>query len=63
MRRVEKIKATKAIELGIRYAECPECGNSYIGNGHGKLIVSNKYFYRSCKCGWEIEIKDVADDA
>jgi hypothetical protein len=48
----------KALALQEKYAECPKCGNSYVGNGEGKLIIDDgKYagkFHRSCKCGWSI---------
>jgi predicted RNA-binding Zn-ribbon protein involved in translation (DUF1610 family) len=47
----------KYLELANKYNDCPKCGNNYIGNGEGKLIVEDDVFYRSCKCGWEIEIK------
>jgi hypothetical protein len=44
--------------LSEKYANCLDCGNEYIGNGEGSLIVTNDSFKRSCKCGWSVEIKE-----
>ncbi|MDD9312663.1 DUF3797 domain-containing protein [Cytobacillus firmus] len=48
----------KFLELGKKYNDCPNCGNNFIGNGEGKLIVENDTFYRSCKCGFEVTVKE-----
>lgn len=48
------MKLSSAMELIQKYTHCPNCGNDHIGNGEGKLIVEDDSFYRSCKCGWEI---------
>jgi hypothetical protein len=45
----------KSLQLMQQYSNCPKCGNGNVGNGEGKLIVENDYFYRSCKCGWKIK--------
>jgi len=50
--------AWKSIELIRKYATCPECGNELIGNGQGTLDIDKDTFKRTCKCGWEIEVKD-----
>ena len=46
----------RAMALISQYGTCPECGNAYIANGDGKLIINDDKFYRSCKCGWEITL-------
>jgi predicted nucleic-acid-binding Zn-ribbon protein len=50
------MKLTRAIELMEKYAECPQCGNGYVGDGEGSLEVTGNVFKRMCKCGWKIEI-------
>lgn len=45
-----------AMRLARQYAECPKCGNTYVGNGQGEVIITDSEFYRSCKCGWEITV-------
>lgn len=47
----------KAAELMDKYSACKECGNDKIGNGEGVLNIDDIIFFRSCKCGWEIEVK------
>ncbi|WP_204698942.1 DUF3797 domain-containing protein [Geomicrobium sediminis] len=37
-----------------KYSECPECGNTNLGNGEGELIVTGTSYHRSCKCGWVV---------
>lgn len=49
------MNAIKTFELIEKYNTCPSCGSNKIGNGSGKLIVEEDMFYRSCKCGWEVE--------
>lgn len=49
------MNALKTLELIKKYSDCPLCGNDKVGNGAGKLIVEDDRFYRSCKCGWEVE--------
>lgn len=48
----------RSLELMEKYIDCPQCGNTYIANGEGKLIIEDDTFYRSCKCGWEVKIQD-----
>lgn len=43
-------------ELMKKYGDCPECGNIYVGNGQGTLIIEDDVFTRSCKCGWEVTV-------
>jgi ribosomal protein L24E len=45
----------KSLQLMQQYSNCQKCGNGNVGNGEGKLIVENDYFFRSCKCGWKIK--------
>lgn len=52
------MKASKMITLMDKYGICPDCANHYIGNGSGKLIVGDEFFYRSCKCGWEVNVDE-----
>lgn len=44
------------IELLVAIARkriaCPECGNTYIGDGQGTFEVSDRTYKRTCKCGW-----------
>lgn len=56
------MKATKAMELMKKYVTCPECGNSFIGNGQGECVVDQHSFMRSCKCGWKVIIKEREED-
>lgn len=56
------MKLMTASKLARQYAECPECGSTLVGNGHGKLIIEDDTFYRSCKCGWEVTVKDGDSD-
>lgn len=43
-------------ELMGKYADCPTCGNEYIGNGQGGIIVEDDTFRRWCKCGFDITV-------
>ena len=44
----------KVLALMQKYADCPSCGNSMLGNGEGKLIAEDNTFTRECKCGFKI---------
>ena len=46
----------KAVQLMKKYSKCLECGNEKVGNGEGVFNIEDSSFFRSCKCGWEIEI-------
>jgi Domain of unknown function (DUF3797) len=52
------MKLREALKLIEKYLECPKCKNQYINNGEGELIVEDDLFYRSCKCGWNVTIKE-----
>ena len=56
------MKLTRSLELMAKYTTCPECGNGYIANGEGKLIIEDDMFYRSCKCGWEVKIQEKEEE-
>ena len=56
------MKITRAMELIKQYGVCPRCGSDKITGTKGSLIVKNKSFYRSCECGYNVEIKETADD-
>ena len=53
-----------ATKLMKKYISCPDCGNRYIGNGEGKLIINDDSFVRTCKCGFQVKImeSDIEDD-
>ena len=46
----------KSIELMDKYGDCPDCGNKYISNGEGGVIIENNTFRRFCKCGFDITL-------
>jgi hypothetical protein len=48
----------RALELLKKYADCPDCGSDKVGNGAGTLEIEDNTFTRTCKCGFEITIKD-----
>lgn len=41
-------------KLTNKYVKCPACGNDKFGNGEGKLIVEDRVFIRTCKCGHKV---------
>ncbi|WP_434793115.1 hypothetical protein TPDSL_23050 [Terrisporobacter petrolearius] len=48
----------KSMELMEKYIYCPTCGNEYIGNGQGGIIVEDDTFRRWCKCGFDITVNE-----
>jgi hypothetical protein len=50
------MKMNTSIQLMQKYAACPVCENSLLGEGNGTLAVDNNRFVRSCRCGWRIEL-------
>lgn len=58
---MDRLLMSKCIELNEKYIECPECGNTYIGNGEGGLVIDDFTFDRWCKCGWKVHI-DVREE-
>lgn len=44
----------QSITLLKKYGACPECGSDRLGKGEGTLVVKDKLFSRTCKCGWSI---------
>jgi len=49
----------RATELTKLYAKCPKCGNEFIGESEGSLIVGDSYFRRECyKCGFRVIVKE-----
>lgn len=50
----------KSLELIKKYGVCPECGNRFIGNGKGGLVMDDYTFERWCECGWKVVV-DVRD--
>lgn len=44
------------IKLMEKYSDCPKCGNEYIGNGQGGIVVEENTFTRWCRCGFDITI-------
>ncbi|EEM10541.1 DUF3797 domain-containing protein [Bacillus pseudomycoides] len=53
-----KVNVVSTLKLTRKYAECPECGNDKVGNGEGALEINDDIFKRTCKCGWNIEVKE-----
>lgn len=51
------MKAVTALNLGIKYEICPECGNKHVGGGEGTVIIEGNSFIRTCKCGWKVEFE------
>ncbi|MNH83826.1 hypothetical protein D3C73_362310 [compost metagenome] len=49
------MKLTCVMELMTKHATCPKCGNQYVRNGEGTLIVEDDMFIRTCKCGWSVK--------
>ena len=41
-----------------KYANCPNCGNEYIGNGQGGLQLEEDFLRRWCKCGYDITVSE-----
>lgn len=52
------MRAEKVALLLSRYETCQKCQNRAIGNGEGKLVIEDYYFFRSCKCGWFIKVNE-----
>ncbi|MNM07346.1 hypothetical protein D3C81_173880 [compost metagenome] len=48
------MKLTESMKLMEKYQVCPDCGNSNIGNGEGKLEITEDTFTRECKCGYKV---------
>ncbi|MEW9093972.1 MAG: DUF3797 domain-containing protein [Clostridiaceae bacterium] len=52
------MNARMLLTIMPKYNNCPNCGNDKVGDGEGKLIIEDNYFYRECKCGWSIKINE-----
>lgn len=39
------------------YGQCPKCRNHFIGVGLD-IIVEESSFFRSCSCGWTVQIEE-----
>ncbi|PEF70123.1 DUF3797 domain-containing protein [Bacillus cereus] len=50
--------AWEMLKLMKKYGKCEQCGNEIIGDGEGTLEVKDGRFKRTCKCGWNVEIKE-----
>lgn len=48
----------QSVKLLKKYGTCPLCGSDRLGKGEGTLVVKDKLFSRTCKCGWSILIGD-----
>jgi hypothetical protein len=44
-----------------KYGNCPDCECENMSNGEGTLYVNEDTFKRTCKCGFEVEIKEGAE--
>lgn len=52
------MNAVRTFELIAEYATCPECGSEKVGNGAGRIVVTDDTFLRECQCGWKVEITE-----
>ena len=52
------MNAIRTVQLLGEYAECRNCGSDKLGDGEGTLNIDENTFTRTCKCGWEVEIKE-----
>jgi len=48
----------KLLEIMARYEECPVCGSTIIGDGQGGIVVEDKTYTRTCKCGFKITVDE-----
>lgn len=55
----------EAVELMKKYAACRNCGCETIGNGKGTMEVDSEkgYFKRTCRCGWQIEVRETVHES
>ncbi|MDL2030539.1 DUF3797 domain-containing protein [Bacillus subtilis] len=40
----------------LRYKKCRKCGNKKVGGEEGTFEITDKYFKRTCKCGFSITL-------
>jgi hypothetical protein len=52
------VNIVRSLELMEKYSTCLECGSMNVGNGEGTLNIEDDSFKRTCKCGWEVTIRD-----
>lgn len=45
------------LQIAEKYIHCPKCGSDKIGNGEGTLNVDDDTYRRTCKCGFQVEVK------
>jgi len=50
------MEVSKLLIIMPKYEKCLKCGNDKVGNGQGKLIIEEGYYYRECRCGWSIKV-------
>lgn len=48
------MKKTVIMDILYRYATCPVCQDSSIGNG-SSISINTSCFERNCKCGWHVQ--------
>lgn len=56
------MKLKRTLELISEYLNCKACGSEFVGNGKGTLTIGDDTFKRTCKCGWEIEVREDTND-
>jgi iron(III) transport system ATP-binding protein len=54
--RRKDMNLVESLKLMEKYAECPDCGNSNIGNGEGTLQITDDSFTRTCKCDYKVVV-------
>lgn len=52
------MKVENTLKLLEKYTSCPECGNQFISNGSGTLVIKDTYFLKTCKCGWKVKVDE-----
>ncbi|WP_288745797.1 DUF3797 domain-containing protein [uncultured Enterococcus sp.] len=59
------MRLSTSMNLMKKYGSCPKCGNKFVGNGKGGMVIEEYTFERWCKCGWKVVVdvrKDESDD-
>lgn len=56
------MKINRTLELLKQYGHCPCCGNHYVGGGEGTLVIDERTFTRTCKCGFSVTVEEGTND-
>jgi Domain of unknown function (DUF3797) len=52
------MNAMEFLRISAKYNNCPDCGSDKLGNGEGTLSVEEDIYKRTCKCGFEVVVKE-----